>query len=678
MLKSYMKLIRILSSSRSVCRYSRASTMTTLKRARRVSSRTTLVPQRPDQDSKAAGQDRQPTSGGSDNEESDGASRPKKRKRTVASFELPNIHNDKTIRHASLFSTGTPLHSPTDAIALDSRSHSILYHRPLLLHEPSGKKGRQALLAWFDSVSHTRKMPWRKNWTHPQKYASKPAASRKLLEKRAYEVWISEIMLQQTRVATVIDYWNGWMGRWPTIQDLAMAGDEEVRKEWQGLGYYSRATRILEASKFVTAHPDLQGLLPDEVESLVKQIPGVGRYTAGAICAIVFGKAVPMVDGNVLRVLSRQLGIYADVQRDKDVVDAMWAAAEALVVAATNDATVTPSSDSKEPAPSDVPGRWGQALMELGSTICTPIPNCAECPISDTCRVYSEAKASLKKSKSETEVKTAQNKAKAKAQTTTDIEDFCTLCQPFGESAPEEADEAKDAKLVESKQRKTSKQMTLTAFAFTGRKAPESSKLAARDDAKKIATYAKRFPVKTATRVRFEETLVCAIRRPDNRYLITKRPEKGLLAGLWEFPSYMLENPATPSVKPTGKSRDENKQLAKDFVGKLVKQSITVGERTPVPGKRSGATVDFIDDVESIPWVFSHIKLTMHVLLFEVYDEGVADVMGKEEGMVWTNDGAERPMGTGMRKCWDFVQGVRRTELVIDEVVAMYGGTTSL
>lgn len=484
-----------------------------------------------------------------------------------------------------------------------SRQHTLTYHKPLLLDGQFGRENRDAFLKWFDSVSSTRAMPWRKQWIDPQ---STPAADlRQLLERRAYEVWISEIMLQQTRVAAVIDYWNKWMDKWPTIHDLAKAKPDDVLAAWRGLGYYSRATRIHEAAKAAVADPSMKGLLPSTATELESKVAGVGRYTAGAISCIVFGRPAPMVDGNVLRVLSRQLGIYGNIKNDKSVIDMIWAAADALVYAVANDA---PEGEEVHET-SNRPGRWGQGLMELGSTVCTPKPNCSDCPITATCRAYTEG---------------AEYAAKAKTSPIVDIEDACGVCETYEEEAFEQP--------VLQVSKKPAKQMTLSAFAFTKSAPKESSKPVAATktaDMDKIIDYAKRFPVKVAKKaVREEETLVCAIRRADGSYLIHRRPEKGLLAGLWEFPSHLLSTNNLPA--------SERKQGAIDHVAKLV----------------GGEHAKLVASLGSVPWLFSHIKLQMHVYLFSVDGSDGPDESNKR----WTTDVDGESMGTGMRKCWDLVQ----------------------
>ncbi|KAK6844897.1 A/G-specific adenine DNA glycosylase [Apiospora arundinis] len=509
------------------------------------------------------------------------------------------------------------------------RQHPPLYHRPLLL---DNVEGRASLLEWFDSVSASRAMPWRKPWIDPSAVPD-AVVLREQLERRAYEVWISEIMLQQTRVATVIDYWNKWMAKWPTIHDLAAAEADDVLAAWRGLGYYSRATRIHEASKIVCEAEDMQGLLPAEVEKLQAKIPGVGRYTAGAISAICFGRPAPMVDGNVLRVLSRQLGLFGDVKTDKAVIDLLWGAATALVEAVAQDAKDPSAGDGQ--APNDRPGRWGQGLMELGATICTPKPNCSICPITSSCRAYSEGLKLATDTDKPSKPKTSTSSA-----TIPDIEDACTLCQPFEEFAL--SDEA-DQKVIETAKVQSSKQTSLQSFFFTstkGKKAAPSSPPDAAACMPTITNHAKKFPIKVVKKaVREEQTLVCAIRREDGHYLIHRRPEKGLLAGLWEFPSSILSEPSEVQAK-------SRKQIASRYVHDLL--GLASGDKR----------LKHVGELGSVPWLFSHLKLTMHVQLFSVKDidtESAPAITGTNSGSRWSNDIEEESMGTGMRKCWALV-----------------------
>ena len=461
-------------------------------------------------------------------------------------------------------------------------------------------------------------MPWRKAWVDPDPARwTTPEDLRPALEKRAYEVWISEIMLQQTRVAVVIDYWNRWMERWPTIQRLAAAEPDEVLAAWRGLGYYSRASRIHEAAKLVVSDPKMNGLLPECVAELEAKVPGVGRYTAGAISAIVFGRAAPMVDGNVLRVLSRQLGLFGNIKTNKAVVDAIWAAADSLVQTVAHaplEGVKTDCTDELISSVSDRPGRWGQALMELGSTVCTPKPNCSECPITSTCRVFGEGMLVA----NEPERARGVDEAKPVA----DIEDACQLCEPFEEDSPGD---------LETKSRTRSS-----------------------DGINEIIDHAKRFPVKTAKKAtREEECLVCALRRSDGRYLIQRRPSKGLLAGMWEFPSEtILCEPKKAVGKNTTSSR---KRDAESYAAGLVG-----GSRRPGNRRGQGSVLRHLGELGSVPWQFSHFKLTMHVHLFTLgQGNAKGDLCAGDQPLRrWASEEEieGESMGTGMRKCWALVR----------------------
>lgn len=398
------------------------------------------------------------------------------------------------------------------------RQHLLQYHRPLLLHKEAGRKSRDDILKWFDGVSTSRSMPWRKTWIDPSRFTDE-GDIREALKRRAYEVWISEIMLQQTRVSTVIGYWTNWIAKWPTIEDLARAEPDEVLSAWRGLGYYSRATRIHAAAKRVVDDEEMQGLLPESADLLQKNVPGVGRYTGGAISSIVFGNAAPMVDGNVLRVLSRQLGIYGDVKGSKRVIDLLWNAADALVKGVAADGGA---------GKSDRPGRWGQALMELGSTICTPNPVCRSCPVTATCRAFSEGRLLA--------VEAGLLPDVAGEAPVGDLEDLCCpVCEPFGETEIDVDDDIQQAK--ERSKKASGKQATLSSFAFTSKatgadnKRAPSREVAGVKNPKVmdlIEAHAKKFPMKVVKKaVRQEETIVCAIRDEANRYLLHKRPAKG-------------------------------------------------------------------------------------------------------------------------------------------------------
>ena len=200
----------------------------------------------------------------------------------------------------------------------------------------------EALLIWYNQVH--RKLPWRV--THDP-----------------YRIWVSEVMLQQTQVITVIDYYNRFIAAFPTVFDLAAAEEDQVFKLWEGLGYYSRARNLMRCAKIVST--EYKGHFPNDLKAVLK-LPGIGPYTAGAVLSIAYNKKVPAVDGNVMRVISRLFECEADVSQSKSRL-----VFEGLV---------------EEILPEDC-RHFNQALMELGATVCTPrSPKCSECPIQGFCQ----------------------------------------------------------------------------------------------------------------------------------------------------------------------------------------------------------------------------------------------------------------------------------------------------
>jgi len=203
-------------------------------------------------------------------------------------------------------------------------------------------RARAALLAWYRASR--RDLPWRRT-------------------RDPYAIWISEAMLQQTRVETVVGYYARFLERFPTLGALAAADVEDVYERWAGLGYYSRARNLHAAARVVRER--FGGALPDEVERL-RELPGIGRYTAGAIASIAFDRPAAILDGNVERVLARYLGLRDDVKA-KTTAARLWETAAAL---------------AQGPAPGDL----NQSLMELGALVCTPrAPRCDACPLARDC-----------------------------------------------------------------------------------------------------------------------------------------------------------------------------------------------------------------------------------------------------------------------------------------------------
>ncbi len=203
----------------------------------------------------------------------------------------------------------------------------------------------EKLLSWYEL--NQRDLPWRRQ---PSPYA----------------VWVSEIMLQQTRVETVIPYFQRWMERFPSVEALAQASLQQVLSAWEGLGYYSRARNIHKAAQIIVGQ--YTGRLPDDPQAL-RKLPGIGRYTAGAIASIAFEKDEPALDGNIRRVLARLFNVRQPA-RSPVGERRLWELASELL-------------------PPGRAGDFNQALMDLGATLCTPqAPDCQRCPLPADCAAF--------------------------------------------------------------------------------------------------------------------------------------------------------------------------------------------------------------------------------------------------------------------------------------------------
>ncbi|CAA7027895.1 unnamed protein product [Microthlaspi erraticum] len=362
-----------------------------------------------------------------------------------------------------------------------------------LFSEKETHKIRVSLLDWYDE--NQRDLPWRKRYSEDEK------------EKRAYEVWVSEIMLQQTRVQTVMEYYKRWMHKWPTIYDLAQASLEEVNEMWAGLGYYRRARFLLEGAKMVVEGKDG---FPNQASSLMK-VKGIGEYTAGAIASIAFNEVVPVVDGNVIRVLARLKAISAN-PKDRLTIKNFWKLAAQLV---------DPSR----------PGDFNQSLMELGATLCSVSkPSCSSCPVSSQCRAYSLFQEN--ETNPVTDYPTKVVKAKPRS-------DFCCVC--------------------------------------------------------------------------VLEILNQERNQSGGRFVLLKRPEEGLLAGLWEFPSVILDEEADSETR-----RDAIDVYLKETFHVEPKKTCTVVSR-----KELGEFVH----------IFTHIrrKIYVELLVLQLTEGDTDDDLFKDE-----------------------------------------------
>jgi A/G-specific adenine glycosylase len=223
------------------------------------------------------------------------------------------------------------------------------HHSMTTKKSPTAFDFTQALLDWFDRYGR-KTLPWQQN-------------------KSPYRVWLSEIMLQQTQVSTVIDYFNTFVNSFPTIEQLANAPLDDVLQHWAGLGYYARARNLHKAAQIITQQGDFPQTL-DEIMAL----PGIGRSTAGAILSIAFQKAHPILDGNVKRVLTR---FYSLSGHQPAIDKQLWTLA----------AELTPNSRCDE---------YTQAIMDLGATVCTRVnPLCLNCPMHTACRAFASNTVSL-------------------------------------------------------------------------------------------------------------------------------------------------------------------------------------------------------------------------------------------------------------------------------------------
>ena len=206
------------------------------------------------------------------------------------------------------------------------------------------------LLRWYDE--NRRTLPWRGT-------------------RDPYRVWVSEIMLQQTRVAAAIPYYRRWMEALPDVAALAAVEEEQLLKLWEGLGYYSRARNLQKAARVIMEQ--YGGRFPDTYEQLLS-LPGVGEYTAGAVASIAFGQPVPAVDGNVLRLAARVAALEGDIMDQKVRRQFRQRMLEAT--------------------PKDRPGAFNQALMDLGATVCLPngAPDCERCPLASLCTARAQGR----------------------------------------------------------------------------------------------------------------------------------------------------------------------------------------------------------------------------------------------------------------------------------------------
>jgi len=439
---------------------------------------------------------------------------------------------------------------------------------------------------------------------------SKAATTKNLLEEEdsshatasrevtAYGIWVSEIMLQQTRVEAVIPYWLKWMTSFPTVHDLALATDEQVNSHWAGLGFYRRARLLHTGAKRVV--DDYNGIVPNTVDELMK-IEGIGRYTASAIASMAYGVEVPVVDGNVLRVLSRLTGIANHIKAGVMKDDLGWILAEKIVKSRPSGNVDYETIGS--------PGEVNQALMELGATYCSPNGSGVD------------ADDPLKEFYMSTQLGLAIGRVMCdgSAINRSHIEDLltskfassgnkgslcCRLCETNGVST------AFDDIIEQISNNSTTQSMTHqhreNVYATAGHSA---------------------LPICPPKKSKREEVIAVAVMTSQiigkgRCWLMVKRPSEGLLAGQWEFPSVCMWNSAehkkgkgktdkpltdieVPLVDPKLRSSALNSFLSDAFKSSGHLTSVKVNTSV-IMNKRKQLN-------ESIVHIFSHVRHTQWI-----------------------------------------------------------------
>ncbi len=415
-------------------------------------------------------------------------------------------------------------------------------------------------------------------------------------EVTAYGVWVSEIMLQQTRVEAVIPYYLKWMDSFPTVHSLANATPEEVNSHWAGLGFYRRARLLHAGAKRVV--DEFGGIVPNTVDELMK-IEGIGRYTASAVASIAYGVEVPVVDGNVCRVLSRLTGIANHIKAPVMKDDLGWVLAQKIVDAkAPNSSTLSNDDDDVL----GTPGEVNQALMELGATYCSP------------------AGSGIDQDDPLTEFYTSTKLGRAIGQVTNREDDATreSVEQLVAKSAFGADSNTSKCRLCE--QNGASNSFYNIAERITADlSASPNLKL---ESVSAIAGHAC-LPIPPPKKAKREEVLAVAvisskIANDDDRrrrWLMVKRPSEGLLAGQWEFPNVEVWNSAKVKNKEGDKGKGKSKAKTAPGVPMID------------PSKRKKALDAFMCDIldediamkrrkqikDSIVHIFSHVSHTMHI-----------------------------------------------------------------
>ena len=465
----------------------------------------------------------------------------------------------------------------------------------------------------------------------------------------AYGVWVSEVMLQQTRVEAVINHYMRWMTRFPTLAALAAASADDVNSAWSGLGYYRRARLLHEAAKHVQS--TLQGRLPDTVSGLL-DIAGIGPYTAGAIASIAYNKPVPLVDGNVSRVLSRLRALHAS-PRQPTALALHWQLAQQL-------ATGSSGSSGQATDASD----WSQALMELGAVVCMPrVAECGRCPVRQWCRAAEEvaerqrpvgdATWRVSRKRVEVEVEMDENEVQdGRTRTTTS-------------AVTEEEKEVHEVVKIQTTNSIGRPKRRSAQGKQSNRKARAvvlDNSLCSICDAQTAApTTVLEYPSKVDKKPPTDEHVsVCVMSRQRVRceggseveWLLVQRPAAGLLAGQWEFPAVVHPPPTSASSSSTARppTAAQRRQLLTSGLASLLPASLTALIASSA-----------CQSVGELTHVFSHRRHLMHVqrctVELQAADDEDAEIEGESsDGRRWRwmteSEISATGLTSGQRKVW--------------------------
>lgn len=486
---------------------------------------------------------------------------------------------------------------------------------------------RSALLRWYDS--ERRMLPWRGDpppWTgstasngKPKKqHAPDPGDELRPYPVTAYGIWVTEIMCQQTRVEAVIPYWIRWMRAFPTVRDLAVASEEQVNAHWAGLGFYRRARLLHEAAKYVVN--ELDGEMPRAVEGLMK-LSGVGRYTACAIASIAYNVTVPVVDGNVCRVLSRLTLVAQHIKAPLFKDKWAWDLAQHIV----------------EAGDGSRPGCVNSALMELGATLCAPSGTGFDDkdPLKQfylSTRLGKELQEAMERKEFE--------KYQYLAKNFDDRNVRCPVCADGGVS------------------------QVLTNFALMHQDASAKKSKTSNERMLPLSGHSV-FPLNPPKLGRREEVYAVAVLSyvaadGGNRWLLVRRPKDGLLANQWEFPAAIVW---TSDDQSKNNKRGNRKDLSIDVpnVAKATRKKALDSLMDSL--KKSQEEENMLDLCSSqriyvgetpIEHVFSHVRHTMWIeyarLTVKPETEGWVDANGREVRWMGSSDMEQVGVTTGVKK----------------------------